>query len=161
LRLFGRTHVERTRQWMNDPVLMRVLDRVHVITAEEHEAWFQGLASRHDCMYFAIELAADCRHIGNVWLWAIDERHRRAEVRIVIGDPDATGHGWGTDALRMVVEEAFRRMALHKLYAYVLAINPRAERAFVNAGFTQVGRLRDDRWSDDRFVDVLVFECLA
>jgi RimJ/RimL family protein N-acetyltransferase len=146
-------HLEQTLSWANDPELSRLLDRAGPVTAAEHQTWFRALGGRGDCQYFAVE-TAEGRHVGNVWLWEIDRRHRRAEVRIVLGDPSATDRGLGTQALDMIATYAFDSLDLHKVYAYVLAINPRAKRAFEKAGFRIEGLLRADRWSRDRWVDV-------
>jgi RimJ/RimL family protein N-acetyltransferase len=146
-------HLERTLAWVNDPELSRLLDRALPVTATEHEQWFRGLSDRADCRYFAVE-TSEGRHLGNVWLWNIDRRHRRAEARIVIGDPAGTDRGIGTQALGLLTTFAFDSMGLHKLYAYVLAFNLRAKRAFEKAGFQIEGLLRADRWSDAGWDDV-------
>ena len=151
LRPLERRHLEKTLEWANDPELMRLLNRAHTISREEHEQWFAGVQKRGDCCYFAIE--TDGRHAGNVWLWDIDARHRRAELRIVMG-LDSTGKGAGTEAIRQLCDYAFERLNLHKVYAYVLAINPRARRSFEKAGFVLEGTLREDRWTGDTFSDV-------
>jgi RimJ/RimL family protein N-acetyltransferase len=149
-----RRHLEVTRAWANDPELMRLLDRSKVVSEEEHEHWFVSLAARSDCAYFTIETNEDARHVGNVWLWDIDCRHQKAELRIVIGDRAHLGRGVGTEAISLLCDYAFTRLKLHKVYAYVLAINPRALRAFEKAGFVVEGTLREDRRVDESFTDV-------
>lgn len=149
-----RRHLEKTRAWANDPELMRLLNRAKLVTESEHEEWFERIRKRGDCAYFAIETNDDGAHVGNVWLWDIDARHRRAELRIVIGDPARAGHGAGTEAIALLCDYAFERLRLHKVYAYVLAFNPRARRAFEKAGFQLEGTLREDRWGGDCFTDV-------
>ena len=149
-----RQHLTATLRWVNDPEWMRLLNRAAAVSAGEHERWFASLAMRRDCRYFAVMSGE--RHVGNVWLWEIDTRHRHAEVRILIGEHDAIGCGLGTAALRRLEPVAFEDMGLHRLYAYVLDINPRARRAFEKAGYGIEGRLREDRWSDGEFLDVHV-----
>jgi RimJ/RimL family protein N-acetyltransferase len=151
---FERRHLDVTREWSNNPELMRLLDRGQGVSVAEHERWFTSLAGRTDCIYFAIELNADDRHIGNIWLWQIDHRHRRAELRIVIGDTSQYGRGAGSEAISLLCEHAFTQLKLHRIYAYVLAINPRARRAFENAGFALEGTLRQDRLSGESYTDV-------
>jgi RimJ/RimL family protein N-acetyltransferase len=136
--------------------LMRLLGRATRIAADEHLRWFESLAGRSDCRYFAVETLEPRRHLGNVWLWDIDRRHRRAEVRVVIGDPDGTNRGIGSEAIDLAARHAFDVLDLHRVYAHVLAINPRAKRAFEKAGFSPEGLLRGDRWDGERFVDVHV-----
>lgn len=138
---------------MNDPVLMPLLGRDRPIAPDEHQRWFAGLAGRADCRFFAIETVDGGMHVGNIWLWGIDPRHHRAEVRIVLG-PDAIGQGLGAEAMALLARYAFDEQQLHRLYAFVLASNPRARRAFERAGFRMEAVLRDDRWAGDRYVDV-------
>jgi RimJ/RimL family protein N-acetyltransferase len=148
-----RRHLERTREWANDPELMRLMDRDRRVSSAEHETWFASLATREDCSYFAVETADGGQHVGNIWLWAIDRRHRKAELRIVIGDPAARTRGFGSEAIDRLCRHAFDRLGLHRIYAYVLALNPVARRAFERAGFAFEGTLIDDRRADDRFVN--------
>ena len=111
---------------------------------------------RDDCVYFAIETVPAKLHVGNVWLWEIDFRHRKAELRIVIGESDWRGKGAGTEAIELLCLHAFQRLNLHKVYAYVLATNPGARRAFEKAGFEIEGTLKKDRWVDDHYTDVYI-----
>ncbi len=136
------------------------MDRARPISDIEHERWFSTLHERTNCVYFAVETNADARHVGNVWLWNIDWRHRKAELRIAIGDSGATDKGLGTEAISLLCSYAFERLNLHKLYAYVLAINPRARRAFEKAGFVVEGTLREDRWVVDHYSDVYLLGIL-
>jgi RimJ/RimL family protein N-acetyltransferase len=133
---------------------MRVLDRVWPVSDVEHERWFAEMPHHHDRVYFAIESSESGHHIGNTWLWDIDRRHRRAELRIVVGERASHGHGCGTEAIELMAGYALAALELHKVLAYVLATNPRARRAFEKAGFELEGTLRQDRWMDDRYVDV-------
>ena len=148
-----RPHLARTREWANDPDLMRLMDRKQPVTPVEHEAWFASLARRSDCAYFAIETLDGGAHVGNVWLWDIDRRNRKAELRVVVGDTGARGHGLGSEAIDRLCRYGFEQAGLHRIYAYVLGINPAGRRAFERAGFTIEGTLRDDRWAVDRFID--------
>ena len=148
-----RPHLARTREWANDPELMRLMDRKQPVSPVEHEAWFASLPRRADCAYFAIETVDGRAHIGNVWLWDIDRRHRKAELRVVVGDRGARGKGLGAEAIDRLCRYAFEKLDLHRVYAYVLDINPSARKAFERAGFSLEGTLRDDRWAVDRFID--------
>jgi len=155
LRPLERRHLERTRAWANDPGLMRLLGRERPVSEAEHEEWFERVVGgRADCAYFAVEANPGGEHVGNVWLWDIDGRHRRAELRIVIGDPEPAGRGAGTEAITLLCDHAFGALGLHRVYAYVLAFNPRARRSFEKAGFVLEGTLREDRRSGDAYTDV-------
>jgi RimJ/RimL family protein N-acetyltransferase len=156
-----RVHLARTRAWANDAEIARLMNRERPVTEAEHENWFESIRQREDCAFFAVEAGEPAAHVGNVWLWAIDPRHRKAELRVVIGEPAARGHGVGTDAIDQMCRYGFERLSLHRIYAYVLAINPRARRAFERAGFALEGTLRDDRWTGDEFTDTYVLARLS
>jgi RimJ/RimL family protein N-acetyltransferase len=153
---FDRRHLDETRRWANEPALMRQLDRAWPVGDAEHEEWFAALAGCRDRLYFAVEALEDRAHLGNAWLFDIDWRHRRAELRIVIGNPAAQGRGVGTESIDLLSTYAFERLNLHKIVAYVLDSNPRARRAFEKAAFAVEGTLKEDRWAGDAYVDVHV-----
>jgi RimJ/RimL family protein N-acetyltransferase len=159
LRPLERRHLDQTLEWANDPELMRLLNRANTVSRDEHEQWFAAIQNREDCRYFAIE-TADGSHIGNVWLWNIEPRNRRAELRIMM-DLNHAGKGAGTESITRLCDYAFERLNLHKVYAYVLAINPRARRSFEKAGFVLEGTLREDRWTGEAFTDVYLLGILS
>ena len=148
-----RPHLDRTREWANDPRLMWLMDRQQPVSVAEHEVWFASVVRGDNCVYFAIETVDDHVHVGNAWLWDIDRRHRKAELRVVIGHEAARGRGMGAEAIDQLCRHGFDRLGLHRIYAHVLSINPAARRAFERAGFELEGTLRDDRWTADGFVD--------
>ena len=150
---FEKRHLADTLRWTNDPELARLLDRPRRIDEDEHARWFDSLPSRSDTVFFAIE--EDGWHVGNVWLAALDRRHRKAEVRIVLGKT-AVNRGCGTRAIELIADHAFTVMGLNRVYAFVLAFNPRARRAFEKAQFVLEGTLREDRFNGGEFVDTFV-----
>jgi len=147
-------HLDTTLRWVNDPEMMRLLGRAARVESDEHRRGFDQLKQRTDCRYFSVETTEAGLHVGNIWLWDIDTTHRKAEVRILFGNEAARGHGYGSEAIGLLADLAFDTMGLHRLFAYVFSINPRAKRAFERAGFTAEGMLRHDRRVGDEYVDV-------
>lgn len=143
------SHLEATLRWMNDPELMKLLDREHIISRAEHADWFKKLISDSTRAYFAIEV--ESIHIGNVWFVDIDARNKKAELRVALGA--AHDRGYGSMAIEFLTRHAFSALKLHRLYAYVLAFNIRAVRAFEKAGFKKEGLLLGDRKRGESYVD--------
>ncbi len=154
LRPFEREDSETYRRWVNDPEVGPLIDRGDPVGKAEHERWYDALVSSDRNAVFAID-DKEGSFVGLVWLFDIHPRHRRAEVRIVIGERKAWGGGRGTEALRLIAEAAFGPLALEKLWADVLATNPRAVATFEKAGFVREGVLRGDRVSKGQRVDVV------
>ncbi len=146
---------------MNNLEIMQYLDRAKPISDIEHERWYANIVERSDSLFFAMETTDNPKHVGNIWLWSIDPRHRKAEVRIVIGESEQLGKGLGTEAINLLSAYAFSKLNLNKLYAFVLSSNPRGKRSFEKAGFQVEGTLRRDRWAKSHYVDVYVLGKLS
>ena len=148
-----RPHLARTREWANDPELMRLMDRQQPVSAAEHEAWFASLPRRDDCAYFAIETVdeprprrqrlAVGRSIGGI------ARRSCAWSSAIGGARQGAGRGGDRSALPLRLRAAGSAPHLRVR----AGINPAARRAFERAGFALEGTLRDDRWAVDRFID--------
>ena len=154
MRPFELDDLDKYRQWVNDPVIGSLVDRVLPVTEMAHDAWYHNLMGNRNAVVFAVDTVDEQRYIGNVWLWNIDLWHRRAEVRILLGQDH--GMGYGTDVLKQIVAFAFSKLDLHKLYAYVLSRNKRAVKAFARVGFVVEGTLKKDRFIDGDYRDVLL-----
>lgn len=150
-----REHIETWRRWVNDPEIAAFVDRVLPVTEFEHERFFERYVQDNpSAVWFGIRSEKLGRYVGNVWLWNINPRHRNAELRILIGDREAWGSGAGTEAIKLLSVHAFAQMGLHKVYAYVMARNPRAKTAFEKAGYLQEAILREECFWDGTFSDV-------
>jgi RimJ/RimL family protein N-acetyltransferase len=151
---------ERYREWINDAGMATLVDRARPVTLAEHQRWYERLTHSDSVLMFAVDDKVTRRFIGCAWLNGIDRRHRRAEVRIVLGIRGKRGRGRGADAIRTLAAVAFNRMNLEKVYAEVLESNDRAVRAFEAAGFRREGLLRQDRWVDGKYQNVVRYGLL-
>ena len=123
----------------------------------EMEAWFDKLTADRDANVFAIE--ADGRLVGQCNLRDIDPVNRRAELGIALLG-DEIGKGYGSDAIRVLLDYAFRHLNLHKVSLDTLATNEPGLRAYRACGFIEEGRLREHEWSDGRYVDLILMGVL-
>lgn len=158
LKPFDSSHAEQTRLWLNDPEICKTLGRIRTISDIEQKHWIESLHEKGDCFYFAIESNKDQKHIGNIWLFDVDLRNQKSEVRIVLG-PQSTGKGYGVAALKLLQEYGFTWLNLQKLYAFVLSSNERAHKAFEKAGFDREATLKRDRYSQGTYIDVHILSC--
>jgi len=67
----------------------------------------------------------------------------------------ACGLFHGRDAIRVLLEYAFRQRNLHKVWLRVNGNNERAIRSYRACGFVEEGRLRKHVWSNGQYVDDL------
>jgi RimJ/RimL family protein N-acetyltransferase len=110
---------------------------------------------------FTIYERATWRPIGTCGLHDLDHRNRTAEFGILIGEADARGKGYGTEATRLMLDYAFTALGVHNLMLRVFAYNRAGIRAYQKAGFREFGRRREAVWMAGRLWDVVYMECLA
>jgi RimJ/RimL family protein N-acetyltransferase len=71
-----------------------------------------------------------------------------------VGEREYWGRGYGTEAMRLVLQFAFQELNLHRVSLGVFAYNERAIRSYEKAGFRIEGRLRqgihrvNQRWDE-------------
>ncbi len=111
-----------------------------------------GEGGRDDAR-FAIE--ADGKPIGHCGLFSWNAVDRTCELGITIGDKAYWGRGYGRDAVRTLVEYAFRYRNQRKIFLRVWGNNERGIRAYLAVGFVEEGRLREHVWSAGRYVDLV------
>ncbi len=79
-----------------------------------------------------------------------------ALFRIVIGEKDARGHGYGTEATRLVMDEAFDTLGLDEVRLEVFSHNVRAAAAYQRVGFEITGEHVE--WVSRRQTELRVIE---
>jgi RimJ/RimL family protein N-acetyltransferase len=160
LRALEETDLERTRVWVNDPEIARLVNRAAPVSPGEHRAWYQRVTSDPRQVIFAVELLADGRHIGNCGLKGIDTRARNAELWMYLGEPAIWGHGYGTEACRALCRFGFDLLNLHRIHLYTPAYNERAAALYAKLGFRAEGRLREHLFQGGRYQDAAVMGLL-
>jgi len=89
---------------------------------------------------FAVE-TLEGKHIGNCCYYNMEWDRREAEIGILIGDLAYWDGGYGTDAVRALVDHVFRREGLKKVYLHTLVWNTRAQKCFQKCGFVECKRV--------------------
>ncbi|WP_262926575.1 GNAT family N-acetyltransferase [Thermococcus henrietii] len=72
--------------------------------------------------------------------------------------PEERGKGYGTEVVRLLCEYAFRHLNLRKVWAKVHSDNIPSIRVLEKNGFSLSGRFREHVWSDERYLDELIYE---
>jgi len=140
--------------WMNDPEVTRYLEtRVVPRSKERIAAYVAEMAASNDSVFLAMIEKAKDRHIGNIKLGPINWIHRRADIALVIGDKRAWCKGYAAEAIGLVSEYAFQTLGLHKVTAGIDSNNSGSTAAFLQAGFVEEGRRRQQYFCNGAWVD--------
>jgi diamine N-acetyltransferase len=157
-----REHLALYLRWINDFETTRMLGLApRPMTLEQETEWYEDAAVSEERIGFTIYERATGRPIGNCGLAAIDLANRRTTVGIMIGEPEARGRGFGTEAMRLLLDYAFAVLGLHSAMLTVYEYNPAARRSYEKVGFREIGRRRECRWCNGRYWDEIYMDILA
>ena len=149
-------------RWRNDFTAMRTWDDPPwPVALEERARWFDRAFERPDLAHFTVYGRATWGAIGMASLDGLDFRHGTAEFGLMIGEPDARNRGDGTEATRLVADDAFAALGLHSVMLRVLSFNLAGVRAYAKAGFREFGRWPNSWAFAGRRWDTVYMECSA
>jgi RimJ/RimL family protein N-acetyltransferase len=130
-------------RWQSDTELS-VLDAAPVLSASFPVYLLDYTDQLHDSGPNRYPLAVetlDGKHIGNCTCYDIDEKKLEAQLGIMIGDRNYWDRGYGTDTVTTMVNHIFLNTNLKRIYLKTLDWNRRAQKCFLNCGFTPCGTL--------------------
>lgn len=149
-------------RWVNDLRVTRTLGMPCLpYTREKQEAWLNGaLVNTSDTIFTIYELST-MRPIGNTGLHDIDYASGTAEFGILIGETDAWGKGFGTEAATLMVSYGFDVLGLHNIYLQAYSNNPAGLKAYERAGFRRIGVWREAKKIGRSRVDVILMDIVT
>jgi len=153
LRPFTVSHIsDAYLSWLNDPEVNRYSRRRHQNSQRADAIRFlESLAAEE--WVLGIHLNEDNRHIGNIQLGPINRHSHHAEIRILIGDRNVWGKGYGTEAVYLASRYLLQDLKLHRVEANTC--NPAFLRSVEKLGWRLEGRLRERFLLDGAYHDYL------
>ena len=146
---YGDSEVWHLTSWANMPLGRSAVKRLF----EERE-----LSTTDDS--FAIHPKGEGQPIGVISLMNVSEANRSAELSVIVGAPDDRSHGYGAEAIEMIVRYAFDDLGLNRVGLSVFEFNERAIATYERLGFEHEGRLRRAVKRQDGFHDALLMSVL-
>jgi RimJ/RimL family protein N-acetyltransferase len=150
-------------RWVNAPDVREGLLNLGIDTPETAEAWVdeqvkKGVERPPSAANFTIYDRSDDAPVGTIGLFDISYVHSSAELGIALGE--RRGQGLGTEAVRLVLEWAFRTLGLHNVILGALAWNEGGLRAYERAGFRRIGIRRGGATSRGERTDVVLMDAI-
>lgn len=164
-RIVLRRHVpenlERFRRWYADPEIARLARYQEApMRLEEIDRFFAVRVVGPGALAMAIHERETGRFVGTCAFSQLDGDNGSALYHITIGEKDAWGQGYGTEATRLMLDHAFGVLALHRIALFVFEFNERAIRAYRRCGFVVEGRSRESIFRDGRWWDEIAMSVL-
>jgi RimJ/RimL family protein N-acetyltransferase len=154
-------------RWMQDAQYLRMLstDPAQPLSPEmvkkRYEAIEKEMEEEKNLFYFTIRLRPDDRLIGFARIYHILWPMSYGFVQLGIGEAAERGKGYGTQALRLLLEFGFTELNLFSLLADVPEYNLAGLRLFKKVGFLEDACLRQAIFRDGRRWDMIFLGLLA
>lgn len=95
----------------------------------------------------------EAKFIGTCGVYSPYEIYRSYDTRFMIVDPDAIGKGIGLEVAKLLNEYAFMKLNAHRLGLGVSALNLRAIKTYLDAGYKFEGTFKDAIYTAGDFHD--------
>lgn len=143
--------------WRNEPGVRANMYTQHMISLEEHLAWWGRVSARDDVRYFMYEFQGVPS--GIVGITQIDRANSNC-CWAFYAAPEAK-RGTGVKMECLALDYVFRDLRLHKLYCEVLAFNSAVIKLHQKFGFQVEGILRQQFMQGNEFIDIYRLGLLA
>ena len=99
--------------------------------------------------------------IGTVSLEKINWHNRTATLGIFIGDKDFRNKGYGTEAIKLILEYGFKYLNLYNIKLDLMEFNARALKCYEKCGFKEYGRRRKCEYLNGKYYDIISMDILS
>ncbi len=160
LRPLERGDLDAIRKWANDPEIRRLTAETSPMSEAAAEEFLEKVRREKDRVWFVIVLRHNGRLIGEAGLLRMFPPWRTTDLSIILGDKDAWNRGYGTEAIRLLLDYAFGALNFHRVAVGVVGFNVRALRFYEKVGFRQEGIQRDGYYCDHQYHDFVMMSIL-
>ena len=155
-----REYIDSFLKWLNDPDLTQYLMMFRPLTRDMEEDWFNKLKDRENFFMFGIliEDQGD-KLIGNLAI-EVDRKNRFGTCGIMIGEKEYQGKGYGTEAMKLLVNYGFNTLNLNRIELETFSFNTRAYKSYIKVGFKEEGTRRQAVYINGKYHDVITLGIL-
>lgn len=149
-------------KWVNDETInMWVGHQDEIIQIGEERRYIQdvvdGKDNRSICNFNIV--VKDTRQL--IGICSIEPKRVNATLGILIGESDGRNKGYGTEAIKMLIDYAFNTFCnINRVELNVVGDNERAIKCYEKAGLTQCGAKHEACYFNGKFHDLNQMEIL-
>jgi len=148
------------RKWANDPEIRALTGEVLPMSEAAADEFLERVRQDKERVWFVVVLKENDRVIGEAGLLRMFHPWRNTDLSIIIGDKEAWGQGYGTQAILLLLDYAFGYLGFHRVSLGVVGFNERALRFYEKVGFKREGLQRDGYYYDHAFHDFVMMSIL-
>lgn len=134
-------------EWLNNYEITKCINQyTSMISINSEKEWLEKATTEK--YNFAIIKKETDTLMGNISLMKINLINGTAELGIFIGDTENHSHGYGSEAIMLLLDYAFNQVNLNNIMLKVYDFNKRAIKAYEKCGFKIFGI-----WEESHYVD--------
>lgn len=148
-------HAEELKTCLNNKDVVKTLNGIKFpFKLEDSKKYIKDSCSNKDSYEFAI--IYEDKLVGTIVLENPNSNKKIFEVGYVIAKP-YWGKGIATKALKEILEYAFNKLKLKKVWAGIISNNPASGRVLEKAGFKLEGKQEKQVFQNNRYYDELLY----
>lgn len=158
LRPIEKNDLDSLNRWKNnEEIYMFLGGGYQPISPSQQEKWLDSMIdlTGNNRRFIVI---ADEKAIGMVGLYDIHWIHRSCEIGAFIGEVNAQGKGYASEACFLLEKYAKEYLNLRKIKLKVVADNKKALSMWLKLGYEVVGTLKQERFIKGKYYDLLLME---
>lgn len=138
-------------KWFADEEVTRYLT-AQPVNLEQERKWIKSTRKARISVFLAIETKAG-KHIGSVSLRNVDGISHHAVLGVIIGNKDYWGEGYGHEVTELILDYAFKKKKLNKVYLLVRLEHKKAIALYKKIGFKKEGLLKKHLYKNGKYHD--------
>lgn len=158
LRPILRSDLTILNKWKNDEEIYKYLGGgFNPVSIDQQENWIDKLINidNYNKRYI---IEYDGVSVGMIGLYSINNIYQNCEIGIYIGEKNYHGKGIAAKSMLLLEDYARKYLNIRKIKCYVVLENKKAHELWKRIGFKDVGVLKEERFIDGKFMDVMIME---
>ena len=135
-------------------------DTVIAISGGSKKEYLEKAVKNTENRSFDIVELENNKLIGTIGLEKINWINRSAVLGIFIGDEEYRNNGYGTEAIKLILEYGFKYLNIHNIRLDLISMNERAHKCYLKCGFKDAGRSREEVFLNGKYYDKLHMDIL-
>lgn len=154
--------MECFREMLNNPEIEQLLGGWSYPVSRQQQDWYVNAVKDRNNLRWSVVRKSDDQLLGMVNLVDIDWKDGVAVhgIRLIPGD-NFRHQGYGTDAVKILMQYAFEELRLHRLETTILEYNKISQALYKKCGWSQEGIKREAIYRKGRFFDLQMWGIIS
>ena len=154
-------HTPILKKWFNDSELCKYMAPYSDSEEYSEEKIIEDfIIANHGDIDLIISEKESKKDIGYCSIYDINRSNQSAEISILIGEKEFQGKGYGTEAVKIMLDTAFNKLGLNRVFATATRINKPSIKILEQTGFRRVGVMREYHFLNEEKLDEVLFEMI-